>query len=301
MSVFEYANELECISFNNVVGLFESSVNPTVGGGFAGPSGSVLIRHEGATELWQKQSETDTDWIRIATGNDITSLSGAIDILSGDITYLSGAININTGDIISISAQIPSGGAIEVLDDLGDVDTTTAAPIIGDFLRYDGVDFIPSSSPTLSALPLSNTLAYGYDTTLQQLQTTNVFQIVTFNNTIVLEGWTYSAGVFTAVSGGAYMATFEFNVEKNGGGNVQCAVKANKNSTEVPGSHNGMDVTSNNTAFSVSRTFLLISKPGDTLNFLFSGNNTSLRILPAPTPGGITTSIGASLLIRRIV
>lgn len=331
MSEFDNANEVECISFNNVVGLFEGSVNPTLGAGFEGPSGSVLIRHADSPEIWQKQSDIDTDWILIATGNDLVSLSGAIDILSGDITFLSGAIDslssdvvsntnniaINSGaiinnttniasnsaDIIDLSGQISGtvSGGVEFIDDLLDVDTSTYIPTTGDFLRWNGNDWIPSSSPEVTGIPVSNNLVYAYDTLIQTLNAINIFQIITFDNIVVAEGWSYSAGNFTSDTGGAFMATFEFNVEKNGGGNVEVAVKANQNGTEIAGSHNGMDVTSNNTAFSVSRTFLFITEPNDVINFLMAGNNTTARLVPAPTVGGINTPTGATLLIRRIV
>jgi hypothetical protein len=136
---------------------------------------------------------------------------------------------------------------------------------------------------------------------IQTLSAINTFQTVTFDQIIVAEGWTYSNGDFKSDTGGAFMATFEFNVEKNGGGNVEVTVKANKNNVEIQGSHNGMDITSNNTAFSISRTFLFLTEPNDVINFQMAGNNTTARLLPAPVIGGITTPTGATLLIRRIV
>jgi hypothetical protein len=232
-------------------------------------------------------------------------------------------LDLGTGDLISSGAIIAGltyplsdGNPSDVIttdgagnlslttlgiDDLSDVDTSTDIPVSGDFLRYINGQWVPSSSPSLTGIPASNNLVYAYDTTIQPLAAINIFQIVTFDSIPVEEGWTYSAGNFTAQLGGAFMGTFEFNVEKNGGGNVECAVKVNKNGTEIAGSHNGMDITSNNTAFSISRTLLFTAMPGDIINFLFAANSTTARILPAPTPGGINTAVGATLLIRRVI
>ena len=476
MSEFEYANEVECISFNNLVGLFESSDNPTIGGGYAGPSGSLLIRHTGATELWQKQSDLDTDWIRIATGNDLASLSGAINILSGDITFLSGITDILSGnidtlsaDLSALSASLPStlaevlaegnqtggehidftsgsiifaqdngldiisqsvrmkhgsnvsldlivtatdgdvisgnprivlspalgvsgeisiengsesgwgvgsivenliigthgtnglqlatdsdikvsilddarvnaivlsggnlqlndfvfplvdgisgdvlvtdgnhnlsfasisGNSVEEIDDLTDVDTTTYSPTTGDVLRFDGTNWIPSSAPSLSGVPVSNNILYAYDGSIQPLLGISTFQIVTFDTLPVMEGWSYSAGTFTSISGGAFMGTFDFNVEKAGGGNVQVTIVIKKNGIEIPGSHNGMDITSNNTAFSISRTVLFLTSPNDTLTFEIAGNSLTAGIIPPPAIGGVNTPVGCSILIRKIL
>jgi hypothetical protein len=247
-------------------------------------------------------------------GSNIATFTSVSDIISGDINALSGDIINNTndiaimsGDIIYLSGQISGGGGAQVLDDLDDVDTTTNLPITGDFLRYVGnaipgiSGWVPSSTPELSAIPVSNNLVWAYDTLIQTLSAINTFQIITFDEIVVAEGWTYSNGNFTSNTGGAFMATFEFNVEKNGGGNVEVTVKADKNNVEMAGSHNGMDVTSNNTAFSISRTFLFLTEPNDVINFKMAGNNTTARLVPAPVIGGITTPTGATLLIRRIV
>jgi hypothetical protein len=281
------------ISLTNVLGIFEGTNNPSLTGEDA-PVGSLYLRSHTPPSVWHKIDTTDTDWVELANLNDILFLSAEVSGLENDITTLS-------GDIAYISGQISGSTTVDFIDDLLDVDTSTYEPITGDFLRWNGNDWIPSSSPEVTAIPASNNLVYAYDTTTQILSAINTHQKVTFNNTPIIEGWSYSAGDFTSQTGGAFMVTFEFNVSKIGGGNVQCSVKADKNGTEIAGSHNGMDITSNNTAFSVSRTFYFEATQNDVVSFLFAGNNTTARILPAPDTGGIVTPCGATLLIRRIV
>lgn len=290
--------ETNGVSLNDRVGIFEADFDPSISGQ-AGPVGSLLLRHD-IPSLWQKNNIGDLNWIQIPISDfagDIAFLSGEIDANNSDINNLSGAIDNTSGDVIIISGTVDN---LEI-NDLTDVDTAIATPVTGDFLRWDGANWIPASSPTLSAQPVSNNIVYGIDNTTQVLVATNVFQIVTFNNILEIEGWTYSAGNFTSLSGGNFMITYDVNVEKAGGGNVQMASKVNKNGTEITGSHNGMDITSNNTAFSISRTFVFSTDPGDIINLLYAGNSITAGIIPPPTPGGVNTPVGVSMLIRRII
>jgi hypothetical protein len=210
--------------------------------------------------------------------------------------------NTLSSNVDTLSSTITSGVPLGSITNHTDVDTITNVPIIGDTLRFDGTNWVPSNSPTLSSIT-SNNAVFSIDTDIQTISSVNSFQPISFNYDVILEGWTHapSASVFAADLGGAFMCTFEFNIEKTGGGNIEVAIIGRLNGTEIEGSHNGIDLTSNNTAFSVSRTFIFQAAQNDNLEFFIAANVANkVKLLPPPTPGGVTTPTGATLMIRRI-
>jgi len=67
----------------------------------------------------------------IARWNDPTSLNDSL-------------TNINDAGDLAISGVYKIGDNVLVIDDLGDVDTTTSTPVLEDSLVFDGTDWIPS-------------------------------------------------------------------------------------------------------------------------------------------------------------
>ena len=131
-------------------------------------------------------------------------------------------------------------------------------------------------------------MCFAYDTTLQQIASTNTWQDVTFDTNGEIDGWTHTPGSadFTCPSSGLYGATIELLVEKTGSGSPRSAVRALFNGSEIPGSHNGMDITSNNTSFSLSRTLIFNATAGQIFKVEFSASRTAVRVIPAPVSGG---------------
>ena len=238
---------------------------------------------------------------------EITSIIVGANYYDFGLTLLSdtGGNFVDSEDIkLSFLTTTSVSGGVSVIDDLLDVDTTTSAPTDGDRLIWYGLSglWIPESAAPPTLPVESSDFIYSFDTTTQTVVAINTWQDVTFSNTNQFDGWTHTAGtaIFTAGRDGRYAATVEFNVEKNGGGNVEAAIRSVINGIEIEGSHNGMDITSNNTAFSLSRTFLFNITNGQQLKMQFAANNTTARIIPPPSPGGVATEISATMTIRRL-
>jgi hypothetical protein len=252
------------LSLDDIVGVFCGENDPAANSEVA-PVGSIYLRHTGGGvgELWVKVGTANNEW-----------------------------------------EQLQSGSGVSVIDDLDDVDTSTNTPVDGDKLIWDatGGNWIPESSAPPTLPVESSDFLFSYDTTTQTTVSINTWQDVTFSVNGDIDGWIHIPGTaeFTAPRDGRYAATVEFNVEKNSGGNVQCEIRSLFNGIEIAGSHNGMDITSNNTAFSLSRTFLFNATNGQDFNVQFAANNLSARIIPPPSPAGAITSVSATLTIRRL-
>jgi len=314
---FPVANGL---SLDDLVGVFCGESDPSANSEVA-PVGSLYLRHTGAFvgELWVKIGTADSAWAKTLTtqpslsdvlgvgnttsGNNIVITSG--DQISGlvanGLTYPTSdgttnqALITNGSGVLSFSSVTSLLGSV---DNHTDVDTTTGAPVVGDTLKWNGTNWTPSSNGGSGSS--SNNFIYAYDTTTQPFVTPNVLQLITFTNTPQIDGWVNNSSQFTAGVGGQYMTTIKINVEKAGGGQVTASMVARINGTNIPGSHNGMDITSNNTAFSLSRSFLFNCNQGDVLSFVIGGQTSQGRITPSPIITGIVTPISVTLTVRRL-
>jgi len=273
-------------------------------------AGDLVILSSGGSPLTTPQSIAVLDQVEPppthadehTTGSDVID-GDKLDITYTPTNYTPDAGVAEAGDADDLAAhlkgiddQLPTPSS--AIDDLTDVDTTTVAPAVNDKLIWDGSNWVPTTTTGND----SDNYAFAYDTTEQTIASISTFQDITYLVNASLAGWTHSAGTadFVCASTAKYAVTVEYNTEKNGGGNVECEIRALLEGVEVPGSHNGMDLTSNNTAFSLSRTFLVDVTAGETLKFQFAANNTSARIKTAPSPAGAATTISATLTIRKL-
>jgi hypothetical protein len=213
----------------------------------------------------------------------VTGLSflGALD---ADAIHVNGA-----GEISGIAPKTdPIAADYVVIEDseAGDIKKRVT---IGDLLEGGGA-------------VVSDNYAWVYDTTTQTIALANTFQNITFDTNAELDGWTHTAGTaeFTCNHTGLYEVIITGNVEKAGGGNLEAAVRALFNGVEVPGSHFGMDVTANNTAFVVSRNFMVDAVAGQDLEFQVAANSLNISLLPGPNPGTATTTPSVGVTIRRV-
>jgi hypothetical protein len=390
---------------DDTIGIFGTDQNPDTNAEMA-PSGSIILNKGtggGPVSLWQKQSDTNSDWVRFTNNTEFQIVSGTADqnttninSISGDITTLYSQDTYLSGEIDALSAS-----AVDVLDDLSDADTTTAPPVTGDTLVFDGVNWVPSSA----AGAVSNNFIYAVDqdpqlagaahatglviltsgssgsvdgitvngvqimsgaesfdtdlaTTAENVAknisdftsspnygasadgvnitiyaeaagiTPNGFVVVSSTTSITTTDVNMSGGTVATINtfvpvffgssfsngwihndntptfkcnvSSVYSATVGFNVEKAGSGSPEAALIATKNGTEILGSHQGMDVTSNNTAFSLSRTFLFEAAEGDEIRVLFAASKTTVNIVTAPDPTGTATPIAAAIAITRL-
>jgi len=254
---------------------------------------------------------TFPDGLALGGNDDVGIFYGATDPTSGagEVAPI-GSIYIRTTGELWQKTTAPAvgwerlsnngAGSLSV-DDLTDADTTTVVPLLGDKLVWDGTNWIPDSAAQSAGVGGNNYL-FAIDTTTQTIVAVNTYQPVTFNNNVFIQTWTHTVGtsIFTAGGDGIYAVTYEFNVQKTAGGNVSASCRALFDGVEVIGSHAAMDITSNNTAFSLSRTFILNSISGQNLVIQYAANNTAATITLAPGPGSPVTPVSATITIRRM-
>ena len=248
--------------------IFSGTIDPSSAGEVA-PPGSVYLRNIGGVtgEVYQKTGAANTAWTLIGAGSG------------------------------------PIG-----MDDLTDADTTTIVPQVGDPLKWDGTNWVPGSAVTSST-----NYFFVYKTTTQQVTTRATFEDIIFDQEAFVEGWAHTPGTaeFACLNTGLYMGTVEIGVEKTGGNGVESAIRAVVGNAptflEIPGSHNGMDITSNNTIFAISRTFIFEAVAGQVVKMQYATDNngnftpaSSAAITPVPTANADATTVSATFSVRRM-
>lgn len=203
------------------------------------------------------------------------------------------------------------------IDQHTDVDTTTAAPVAGDQLTYNGTNWVPSSAAGNAS---GNNYVFAHSEHFQGHSATGAWRAIAYNVRDLINGWTYTeiiasgAGTsaspyiitdayFTVPAGGLYGVTIECIVGKPGGGSPNVAIRGSLDNVSVDGSQNGMDITSNNTTFSVSRTFIMNTTTGQQFRAEWATSATVALLYEAPTGGGALTAAqqtSAAITIRRL-
>ena len=142
---------------------------------------------------------------------------------------------------------------------------------------------------------------FASSTNTQALVAINTYQDLTFSVNNFITGWTHTVGtgVFTCARTAAYFCTLAVTVEKAGSGSPEAAIRAIFNNVEIVGSHFGMDVTSNNTSFAMSRAFYFNAVADQVLRPQWTSSNTSVSVVTAPNPGG-STAISAGITIAPV-
>jgi hypothetical protein len=185
------------------------------------------------------------------------------------------------------------------IDEHSDVDTTTITPIVGDSFIYDGSNWVPSSTSSES----SNNYIFSYKIGTQSIGApTNTWKDVTFDINGEINGWVHTptSADFVVPATSLYAMTVEMNVEKSSGGSPSLAIRVVLDGALVAGSHNGMDITSNNTTFQTSRTLLFNATAAQVLKIQVASSATSTSITPPPDPVGGGTPSSAAITIRRL-
>jgi len=156
---------------------------------------------------------------------------------------------------------------------------------------------------------------YAYDTTVQALTTKGTFKSVTFANTPQLNGWTYSAGNFTAPATGLYMVTAIISINNNTANTTMAGqLRATFNGVEVAGSNVTQALRDTASHLSnVQTSFIVSATAGQNLAIQFTANcvasagctaaaasGITIRTAPTAGPAGAGTPISANLTIVRI-
>jgi len=154
----------------------------------------------------------------------------------------------------------------------------------------------------LSNVVQSDSFIFSYDTTTQSIVTANVFQNITFNTDPVINGWVHTLGTaeFVADAAGTHYVVVTGNVEKSGGANPVASIRMTLNGTEIAGSEFGMDLTSNNTSFVVTRNLMVAVEENDILRVQFAGSTTTADLKGGPNPAGATVNPSITLTMQRV-
>ena len=128
---------------------------------------------------------------------------------------------------------------------------------------------------------------FAYDTTTQNVTSSNVFKDITFNENGELDGWTHTAGTtnFTSNSAGSYLATISARVSRTGP-STTASIRGVLNGTEISGSQAHQYVASTN-ANTIASTFIFTAVSNDIFKIQFTGGNNQVRI----NPGGSGTTL----------
>ncbi|MHA1950102.1 MAG: hypothetical protein ACW99G_01170 [Candidatus Thorarchaeota archaeon] len=154
----------------------------------------------------------------------------------------------------------------------------------------------------LSNVVQSDSYIFAYDTTTQSIVTEDTYQNVTFSNNTIINGWGHTPGSadFVASEDGTHYIVVTGNVEKSGGSSPVASIRMTVNNIEIPGSEFGMDLTSNNTSFVVTRNLMAALNENDILRVQFASNTTTADLKAGPNPAGATVNPSITLTMQRV-
>jgi len=105
-------------------------------------TGDIAVRTDENKSYILKGSDPSTlsDWQELLTPTDaVTSVNGQ----TGAVTLTTDDINEGTTNLYYTDARVAAKLASTSIDALSDVDTTTNAPTNGQFLKWDGTNWVP--------------------------------------------------------------------------------------------------------------------------------------------------------------
>lgn len=154
----------------------------------------------------------------------------------------------------------------------------------------------------IAALGLAKNFTFAYDTTTQAIAVANAFQGLDLATNANLDGWTHVAGtsIFGCNETQPYEVSVAVTAEKSAGAAATFGFRALFNGVEVAGSMVGDDITTNNAAKTISKTFFVDGVTGQNLEIEVVGSSTNISVLPGPDPGGATTDVSATVTIKRV-
>jgi hypothetical protein len=265
---------------------------PSSGAGGAGSNNYVFAYDTTIQDAGAQHAEGDVILTGGASGSVDSITVNGVEIMSGsepfDTDLNTTAANIAQN--ISNFTSTPNYSAISI------------GPVVDIFAVDSGTG--PNGFVITSAATIITTT--DVDMSGGTEKTSNTYAPVFFSSNGQLDGWTHNinTAAFKCNVTSQYAATVEFNVEKSGSGSPEASLVVTIDGTQIPGSHQGMDITSNNTAFSLSRTFLFNANAGQVLEVDFAANigggGNNVFIVPAPDPTGTSLQISATLTIRRL-
>ena len=140
---------------------------------------------------------------------------------------------------------------------------------------------------------------YSYDTSTQPIITINEHQDVNFAQNYLASSWVHSPGsaIFTCKKTSRYKCIVEVYMKKTASGSQEANIIALFNGAEVPGSHSGIDLITDNEISMYSISFPFDGIEDQDLRIQVAGSNTNVQIVPGPNPGGASVVTSAKINI----
>lgn len=218
--------------------------------------------------------------------------SGLASVICGIIGNAN-AIKIQADGNILGAGFSDNNGLVERVDSSGIFDSTFGA----NGLVLDPTDYFPTCVADSSGS--TSSYAFSYDTTNQTTSIANSFQDVTFNTNAQLLGWAHSTGtaVFSCAKTAVYQITYVASSERtSGSGLTSASLRLTKNGTEIPGSQQAFEYTTNNQTTVQTKTIVTSCSQGDVLKLQYTGSNTGCRLIAGDGVGTTRPSVALAIV-----
>lgn len=173
----------------------------------SGVSAGQALTYNATTGNWEPQTISGT-----FAGINLDADSGTAELLeSGDTLMIAGGTGIDTAVSATDTVTITLNASI---DDLSDVDTSSAAPSSGDYLQWNGSNWVPNTPSTITDTNIglnSLTVAGSTNRVLQGTDATSTLAIQTFGTISIL-----SINNLTLDSSSGIISMGDTNVENVG-------------------------------------------------------------------------------------
>lgn len=133
---------------------------------------------------------------------------------------------------------------------------------------------------------ISNNFVFAYSSTTQAVVSPGLFQNITFNSNVEIDGWSHPPGTaqFTCNQTGKYLITLmpTFTITSGGFVGAVCDTRFAINGIAVIGSSNSTSLTVSNAILTNSSNSIITVLSGDILTAQLGSNSSGCQLLPSP-------------------
>ncbi len=161
------------------------------------------------------------------------------------------------------------------------------------FLWYDTSLRFRKGATTYDLLALFTDYVFAYDTTTQTVALANVFQDITFNTNVLLNGWTHTVGTasFTCGTTGSYLIEVNANTNASAGAPLNVELRLLKNGVEISASQIFTGIQNNNLPNPISGKIISSFAVTDVLKVQLTGSKVNSQIITGSGNSTVKQSI----------
>lgn len=165
-------------------------------------------------------------------------------------------------------------------------------------LLYTGAERDAFMEDSMARLDAGHNL-YAYDTTTQAIAVDDTHQDLDFSDNTLTSSWKHTEGQaeFTCKKTGRYFCVLEVYMQKTSAGTRTANLRACFDGVEIPGSHSGIDLITNDEISMFSSSFQFDGVNGKDLIVEIAGNATNIQTVAGPNPGSATVATSATINI----